>query len=107
MVSEGKLMAVDFNRLSPEEHVPNAPPSRFLWTIVFFAFVPGGVLAVLLFLCNGSGRAPAGRAGVQACVAYPGVDHEGAYKGRPQQLFALWAVTRIVAKVKDASLEYR
>jgi hypothetical protein len=54
-----------------------------------------------------SGRAPAGQAGVQACVAYPGVDHEGAYKERIQQLFALWAVTRIVANVKGTSLEYK
>ncbi|WP_063906726.1 lipase/acyltransferase domain-containing protein [Burkholderia ubonensis] len=54
-----------------------------------------------------SGRALAGQAGVQACVAYRGVDHEGAYKGRPQQLFALWAVTRIVANVKGTSLEYK
>ncbi|WP_063803322.1 lipase/acyltransferase domain-containing protein [Burkholderia ubonensis] len=54
-----------------------------------------------------SGRALAGQGGVQACVAYPGVDHEGAYKGRAQQLFALWAVTRIVANVKGTSLEYK
>lgn len=54
-----------------------------------------------------SGRAPAGKTGVRACVAYPGVDHEGAYKGRIQQLFALWAVTRIVANVKGTSLEYK
>jgi pimeloyl-ACP methyl ester carboxylesterase len=54
-----------------------------------------------------SGRAPAGQAGVRACVAYLGVDHEGAYKERPQQLFALWAVTRIVANVKGTSLEYK
>jgi pimeloyl-ACP methyl ester carboxylesterase len=54
-----------------------------------------------------SGRAPTGQSGVQACVAYPGVDHEGAYKNRPQQLFALWAVTRIVANVKGTLLEYK
>jgi hypothetical protein len=54
-----------------------------------------------------SGRAPAGQTGVQVCVAYPGVEHEGAYKERPQQLFALWAVTRIVANVKGTSLEYK
>ncbi|MCP3721411.1 hypothetical protein M3I56_40185, partial [Paraburkholderia sp. CNPSo 3281] len=54
-----------------------------------------------------SGRAPAGQSGVQACVAYPGVDHEGAYKNRPQQYFALWAVTRIVSNVKGTALEYR
>ncbi|MGS0970996.1 lipase/acyltransferase domain-containing protein [Burkholderia glumae] len=54
-----------------------------------------------------SGRAPEGQAGVQACVAYPGVEHEKAYQGRLQQLFALWAVTRIVANVKGTSLEYK
>ena len=54
-----------------------------------------------------SGRAPAGQSGVQTCVAYPGVDHEGAYKGHPQQLFALWAITRIVTNVKGTSLEYK
>ena len=54
-----------------------------------------------------SGRAPAGQSGVQACVAYPGVDHEGAYKNRPQQYFALWAVTRIVSNVKGTVLEYK
>lgn len=54
-----------------------------------------------------SGQAPSGKAGVQACVPYPGVDHEGAYKGRTQQLFALWAVTRIVGSVKGTSLEYK
>ncbi|MCP3728146.1 hypothetical protein M3I53_34415 [Paraburkholderia sp. CNPSo 3272] len=54
-----------------------------------------------------SGRAPAGQSGVQACVAYPGVDHEGAYKNRPQQYFALWAVTRIVSNVNGTVLEYK
>ncbi|MCG5075962.1 esterase/lipase family protein [Paraburkholderia tagetis] len=54
-----------------------------------------------------SGCAPAGGSGVQVCVAYQDVEHEGAYKGRPQQLFALWAVTRIVANVKGTSLEYK
>ncbi|WP_081062109.1 esterase/lipase family protein [Burkholderia territorii] len=54
-----------------------------------------------------SGRAPVGRVGVRACVAYKGVDHEGAYKERPQQLFALWAITRIIAGVKGTSLEYK
>lgn len=54
-----------------------------------------------------SGCAPAGRPGVHVCVAYSGVDHEGAYKTRRQQLFALWAVTRIVANVKGTSMEYK
>jgi hypothetical protein len=53
-----------------------------------------------------SGRAPAGRSGVRACVAFPAIEHEAAYKNRPQQLFALWAITRIVTNVKGTSLEY-
>lgn len=53
-----------------------------------------------------SGRAPSEQPGVKACVPYPGVDHEGVYKEGPQQLFALWAVTRIVMNVKGTSLEY-
>jgi hypothetical protein len=54
-----------------------------------------------------SGRAPAGQSGVRVCVPYPGVDHEGAYKNRPQQYFALWAITRIVSNVKGTTLEYK
>jgi pimeloyl-ACP methyl ester carboxylesterase len=54
-----------------------------------------------------SGCAPAGRSGVRACVAFPAIEHEAAYKNRPQQLFALWAITRIVTNVKGTSLEYR
>lgn len=53
-----------------------------------------------------SGRSPTGRPGVQVCIAYPDVDHEGAYKKRPQHLFTLWAVTRIVGNVKGTVLEY-
>ncbi|MGF6639952.1 esterase/lipase family protein [Paraburkholderia sp. MM6662-R1] len=54
-----------------------------------------------------SGRAPSQQPGVKACVPYPKVDHEGAYKEKPQQLFALWAITRIVMNVKGTSLEYK
>lgn len=53
-----------------------------------------------------SGQAPEGYPGVLACVPYPNVDHEGAYQGRTQQLFALWAITRIVTNVKGTALEY-
>ncbi|MBR8305710.1 hypothetical protein DF049_02100 [Burkholderia cenocepacia] len=54
-----------------------------------------------------SGRAPGGKDGVRTCIAYKAVDHEGAYKERPQQLFALWAITRIITNVKGTSLEYK
>lgn len=54
-----------------------------------------------------SGQAPAGKPGVRICIAYRGVDHEAAYKNRAQQLFALWAITRIVGNVKGTSLEYK
>lgn len=54
-----------------------------------------------------SGRAPTGKKGVQTCVAYAGVDHEGAYKERPQQLFALWAITKIMSSVRGTSLDYK
>lgn len=54
-----------------------------------------------------SGQAPEGHPGVFACVPYPNVDHEGAYQGRTQQLFALWAITRIVKNVKGTALEYK
>ncbi|MGS1000387.1 hypothetical protein ACVCH0_01530 [Burkholderia glumae] len=149
-------MAVDFIRLPPEEPGPDHPPSRLIWTIVFFLIAIVGVFAALLLWPKGestqtpwfwacvtvypfglaafvvlrrysvyegrrldaiawnearkdyvNGRAPGGQAGVQACVAYPGVEHEKAYQGRLQQLFALWAVTRIVANVKGTSLEYK
>lgn len=53
-----------------------------------------------------SGRSPKGRPGVQVCIAYSGIDHEGAYKKRPQHLFTLWAVSRIIGNVKGTVLEY-
>ncbi|MBB1634272.1 triacylglycerol lipase [Cupriavidus sp. UME77] len=52
-----------------------------------------------------SGAAPGRR--VKACVSYPGVDHEGAYKNRPQQLFALWAITKIACGVAKTSMAYK
>jgi pimeloyl-ACP methyl ester carboxylesterase len=55
-----------------------------------------------------SGRAPAPYA--KACVAFQGIDHEGAYNPsstpKPPQRFALWAITRIVGNVKGTVLEY-
>ncbi|SDI74393.1 Lecithin:cholesterol acyltransferase [Paraburkholderia steynii] len=53
-----------------------------------------------------SGAAPSGFDGVKACIPYPDIDHEGAYKKEPQQKFALWAVTKIVSNVKGTTLEY-
>ncbi|MBN3722698.1 PGAP1-like alpha/beta domain-containing protein [Burkholderia sp. Ac-20379] len=51
-----------------------------------------------------SGRAPAPY--VKICVAFEGVDHEGAYNPIPCRLFALRAITRIVSNVKGTSMEY-
>ncbi|WP_156393089.1 lipase/acyltransferase domain-containing protein [Burkholderia sp. Leaf177] len=56
-----------------------------------------------------SGYAPAPY--VKACVAFQGVEHEGAYnplpRPRPPQLFTLWAITKLVSKVKGtANMEY-
>lgn len=51
-----------------------------------------------------SGRAPASY--VKACVAFPGVDHEGAYNPTYCRRFALWAITRIVGNVKGTPMEY-
>jgi hypothetical protein len=56
-----------------------------------------------------SGYAPAPYA--KACIAFSGVDHEGAYNpspsARPQQLFVLWAITKLVGNVKStATMEY-
>ena len=41
-------MALDFNDLPLEQPVPDQPPSRLFWTIVFFVLVLAGVFAVLL-----------------------------------------------------------
>lgn len=40
-------MPVDFDKLPPEEPVPDDPPSRLVWTIVFFVMVFAGVFLVL------------------------------------------------------------
>ncbi|MFT4439182.1 lipase/acyltransferase domain-containing protein [Caballeronia sp. 15715] len=60
---------------------------------------------------NGDGTVPirSGRIAnknVKACVAYSNVDHEGAYKNLPQQLFALWAVTKIAYEVRNTPMAY-
>jgi hypothetical protein len=54
-----------------------------------------------------SGKAPSGRRGVQVCVPYPGVEHEGAYKDKQVQRFALWAITKIAYRVKQTSMAYK
>ncbi|KVN45996.1 hypothetical protein [Burkholderia ubonensis] len=41
-------MALDFSKLPPEKPVPDKPPSRFLWTVVFLVLTLLGVFAVLL-----------------------------------------------------------
>lgn len=52
-----------------------------------------------------SGRAPSGK--IKVCVPYQGVDHESAYKKRPQQLFALWAITKIAYAVRFTDMAYK
>jgi hypothetical protein len=60
---------------------------------------------------NGDGTVPI-RSGrilenkVKTCVAYGGVDHEGAYKKNPQRIFALWAITKIAYEVRNTSMAY-
>lgn len=51
-----------------------------------------------------SGAAPSGK--IKLCVGHKDVDHEGAYKKKPQMLFALWAVTRIVSRAKETKMAY-
>ncbi|MBR8234847.1 hypothetical protein K6W26_22265 [Burkholderia sp. AU42008] len=46
-------MPVDFDKLPPEEPVPDRPPSRFVWTIVFFVIVLACIFAVLLLWPKG------------------------------------------------------
>lgn len=41
-------MPVDFEKLPPKMAVPDKPPSRFVWTIVFFVIVLVCIFAVLL-----------------------------------------------------------
>jgi hypothetical protein len=56
-----------------------------------------------------SGHAPAPY--VKACIGFDGVDHEGAYNPAPHprspQLFALWAITKLVSNVQGVpTMEY-
>ena len=41
-------MAVNFSKLPPLEPMPENPPSRIVWTIVFFVIVIAGIFMVLL-----------------------------------------------------------
>ena len=41
-------MPIDFDKLPPEKPVLDRPPSRLVWTIVFFVIVLAGIFAVLL-----------------------------------------------------------
>ncbi|WP_454766747.1 esterase/lipase family protein [Cupriavidus campinensis] len=52
-----------------------------------------------------SGAAPAGQ--TKVCLAYQGVDHEGAYKTLPQRLFTLWSIVKITDAVKQTPMAYR
>ncbi|MBC8722531.1 MULTISPECIES: hypothetical protein [Paraburkholderia] len=46
-------MPVDFSKLPPKQPVPDNPPSRLLWTAVFFVIVIAGIFAVLLLWPKG------------------------------------------------------
>lgn len=46
-------MALDFSKLPPEEPVPDKPPSRFFWTVVFFIISVIGVFAVVFLWPEG------------------------------------------------------
>ncbi|MCP3728664.1 hypothetical protein M3I53_37225 [Paraburkholderia sp. CNPSo 3272] len=46
-------MAVNFSKLPPLEPMPENPPSRIVWTIVFFVIVIAGIFMVLLLWPKG------------------------------------------------------
>jgi hypothetical protein len=46
-------MPVDFDKLPPKEAEPDKPPSRFVWTIVFFVITLAGIFAALFFWPKG------------------------------------------------------
>lgn len=46
-------MSVNFSKLPPVEPVPDNPPSRIVWTIVFFVIVIAGIFLVLFFWPKG------------------------------------------------------
>lgn len=52
-----------------------------------------------------SGRAPGQQ--VHACTAFPGIDHEGAYKLDATRRFTLHAITRIAQSVKGTAMDYK
>jgi hypothetical protein len=41
-------MALDFSQLPPKKPVPDTPPSRFVWMVVFFVLTLLGIFAVLM-----------------------------------------------------------
>jgi hypothetical protein len=41
-------MALDFDKLPPEKPVPDTPPARFVWTVVFFVLTLIGIFAALM-----------------------------------------------------------
>ena len=51
-----------------------------------------------------SGAAPSGK--IKLCVGHKDVDHEGAYKKTQQQMFALWAITKIAYGIKETKMAY-
>jgi pimeloyl-ACP methyl ester carboxylesterase len=77
--SEGKALSTHFRLLDPSEPGDGTVPIR-------------------------SGRIASPK--VNVCVPFPKVAHEGAYKGRPQQLFALWAITKVAFEARNTSMAY-
>jgi hypothetical protein len=66
-----------------EYSIPENVPGRRVWTAMFFTFTR----------------------------SFKGVEHEGAYntspQAPPQQMFALWAISKLVGNVKGtANMEY-
>jgi PGAP1-like protein len=53
-----------------------------------------------------SGKAPLGERGVQICVPYLGISHEGAYRVETCKRFTLWAITKIAQRVKGTVMAY-
>ncbi len=62
-------MALDLNELPPEEPESDEPPSRFVWTVIFFVLTIAGIFAVLTLW---PGNEPAQTSWFWMCVAlYP------------------------------------
>ena len=53
-----------------------------------------------------SGKAPLGERGVQICVPYLGISHEGAYRVETCKRFTLWAITKIAQRVTGTVMAY-